>query len=76
MDFCYLVVLIIINLENINFGNKILFVFMIKKCFVGIYEKKRINIIYVIIVINIYRSVFLYFKNIFRVKVDVFGFYL
>lgn len=75
MDFCYLVVLIIINLENINFGNKILFVFMIKKCFVGIYEKRR-NIIYVIFVINIYRSVFLYFKNIFRVKVDVFGFYL
>lgn len=41
---------------------------MIKKCLVGIHEKKRTNIIHATIVINIYRSAFLYPKNIFRVK--------
>lgn len=49
---------------------------MIKKCFVGIHEKKRTNIIHATIVINIYRRAFLYPKNIFGVKVGAFGFHL
>lgn len=49
---------------------------MIKKCFVGIHKKKRTSIIHATIVINIYRSAFLYPKNIFGVKVDAFGFHL
>lgn len=48
---------------------------MIKKCFVGIHEKRR-NIIHATFAINIYRSAFLYPKNIFGVKVGAFGFHL